>query len=46
MFGASLVMSHLSNYLVVKSLAPKAYIYWAECSYIMVFAEQHLGFIT
>lgn len=44
MFGASLVISYLSNYLVVKSLAPKACIYWAEDSYIVYFSEQHLGF--
>lgn len=46
MFGASPVMSHLSNYLVVKPLAPKAHVYWAQCSYIMFFAEQHLGFTS
>lgn len=45
-FGTSPVMSHLSKYLIVKSLAPKTYIYWAEPSYIMFFAEQYLGFAT
>lgn len=44
MFGASLVVSHLSNYPAIKCLAPKACIYLTEHSSLMFFAEQHLGF--
>lgn len=39
-------MSHLSNYPVVKCLAPKACIYWTEHNSLMFFAEQHFGFTT
>ena len=45
-FGASLLVPHLSNYLIVKSLTPRASIYWAELSNIMSFAEHCLGFTT
>ena len=44
--GANPLVSHLSNYLIVKSLTPRASIYWAELSYIMSFAEHCLGFTT
>lgn len=45
-FGANPLVPHLSNYLIVKSLTPRASIYWAELSYIMSFAEHCLGFTT